>query len=141
QLPVSATRIGPVHFGTQLALLAYQLRRTPTVGLQGDSLTLDTYWQRLNPVAEQLRFTLATTRASDGALFGLQPNASGAALWYSPSAWPDGAVVHLEMSLDGAAGIRALGVAVVNAAGQRLPVSGLRAIWADGTIAPVALVS
>ncbi|MGH2518368.1 MAG: DUF2079 domain-containing protein, partial [Chloroflexota bacterium] len=141
QLPAGAARIGPVHFGTQLALLAYRLRRTPIVGLQGDSLTLDTYWQRLNPVAEQLRFTLATTRASDGALLGLQPDASGAALWYPPTAWPAGALVHLEMPLDGAAGIRELGVAVMNAAGQRLPVSDLRATWAGGTIAPVALVS
>lgn len=58
--------------------------------------------------------------------------------WLLPSRWPPGQPIRLEMRVDRAGGLAALGVAVVDSSGRRLPVEGDAQTWEDGTIARLA---
>ncbi|HEX6513617.1 MAG TPA: hypothetical protein VF157_15040, partial [Chloroflexota bacterium] len=137
-----ATALGPVRFGDSLELIGYELHRWPEVGLLGDSATLVTYWRATQPLAEDLRFALAATRQPDGALAGLQEDASPAPLWWPTSRWPTGRTMRLEMAAPRLRGIQALGVAVEDSAGERLPASSSGVpLWDGGFIAAVARVA
>ncbi|HLY66132.1 MAG TPA: DUF2079 domain-containing protein, partial [Chloroflexota bacterium] len=135
-LPAPATTIGPVRFGP-LELIGYQLRRQPEVGLLGDSGTLTTFWRAAEPTDEDLRFALAATRASDGALSGFQEDAAAAPLWLPSSRWQPGKTMSMDMTLKQLHDVQALGVAVEDTQGKRLPASGPGQLWEGGTIAAV----
>ncbi|HEY8692540.1 MAG TPA: DUF2079 domain-containing protein [Chloroflexota bacterium] len=135
------TPIGPIRFGP-LELFGYELRQLPEVGLLGNSATLVTYWRAAEPVSDDLRFAVATTRSPDGALSGLREDAAATPLWLPTSRWQPGRSMRLEMSLGEIRGVQAVGVAVEDRTGQRLAASGVGAtLWADGTIAAVARLS
>ena len=134
-----STPIGPVRFGP-LELFAYDLQRSPEVGLLGGSATLATYWRAVVPLADDLRFAVATTRAPDGALSAFREDPSPTPLWLPTSTWQPGQSMRLDMSLGEVRGLQAVGVAVEGRDGQRLPGSAGAgvALWDGGTIAAVA---
>jgi uncharacterized membrane protein len=133
-----STPIGPIRFGS-LELFGYQLEQLPEVGLLGNSATLVTYWRATALVSDDLRFAVATTRAGDGALSGLREDAAATPLWLPTSGWQPGQSMRLEMSLGEVHGLQAVGVAVEDRTGHRLPASGKDAtLWDGGTIAAVA---
>ncbi len=136
-MPGPVTPLGTVRFGSSLELVGYQLRRWPEVGLFGNAATLTTFWRAGDPIPEDLRFALATTRSSDGALSGLRHDAAAAPLWWPTSRWQPNQLMRLEMSLDRTAGIQALGVSVDDSQGRRLQASG-GTLWDGGAIVAVA---
>lgn len=134
-LPGGAARL---RFGDSVELLDWRVKRWPQPGLFGDALVLETHWRATAPIADDLRFALATARRSDGALVGFELDAAPGAIWLPPSRWPPGRPIRLEMRVDRAGGLAALGVAVVDSFGRRLPVEGEAPTWEDGTIARLA---
>jgi uncharacterized membrane protein len=133
--------IGPVRFGQSLELVAYSLERWPEVGLLGSSVKLVTYWRAREAMSQELRFALASSRTGDGALAGVTEDAAAAALWYPTTLWPPGRTIRLEMNLGQPRGIQAVGVAVKDTSGRRLPATGDVDLWDGATIAAVARVS
>jgi uncharacterized membrane protein len=133
--------LGPIRFGDSLELAGYELQRWPEVGLLGSSANLATYWRVTAAIDDDLRFVLATTRTPDGALSGVREDAFAAPLWLPTSRWQPGQLMRLETSLGELRGIQAVGVAVEDRAGRRLPASGQGAVlWDGGAIAEVARV-
>jgi uncharacterized membrane protein len=127
------------RFGPSIELVGVRLHRWPRVGLFGDAAVLETFWSASAPLREELRFALATTRRPDGALVGLQPDLAAGSLWYPTSRWVPGEVVRMEMPIDRLGGLQALGVAVLDPRGARLPIVGPPELdtWEGGTIARV----
>jgi hypothetical protein len=120
-------------FGHSLELVQHRLRRWPEAGLFGDSATLDTTWRVTVPVADDLAFALATTRRSDGALVGLEPDTP----WLPTSRWRPGQLVRLSFRAERLGRYEALGVAVIDPTGRRLAVQSDLTKW-DGTILRLA---
>lgn len=134
-----ATPIGPVRFGRSLELVGYDMEQWHQVGLLGSSGTLVTYWRATQPLDQDLRFTLVTTRRSDGAVSGVTLDAAAAPLWYPTSVWRAGEQVRLEMPLGQLGDVGAAGVAVEDRSGRRLMASGPSVrTWEGGTVAAVA---
>jgi uncharacterized membrane protein len=127
-------------FGDELALIEASLRRRPQVGLFGDAGVLELVWRPLRPVSRDHQFVLVTTRARDGAIVGFQFDVAAAARWHPTSRWRTDEVVRLEMPVDRLGGVGALGIAVVDPAGRRLPVAAADGglVW-EGSIAAVPL--
>ena len=131
------------RFGGSVELVGARLHRWPQVGLFGDAGVLETFWRTTAPVGDDLRFALATTRRSDGALVGLEPDVAPEPIWYPTSRWRPGEVVRMRMPVDRLGPLQAVGVAVLDPRGARLPVGGPADLvaWEGGTIARVTSVS
>jgi hypothetical protein len=121
-------------FGQALELVDYRLRRWPEAGLFGDSATLETTWRVTAPVGDDLSFALATTRRSDGALVGLEADAP----WVPTSRWRPGETARVAMHVSRLRRYEALGVAVLDTSGRRLPVQSELPAWEAGTILRLA---
>jgi len=127
-----------ISFGDRLQLSGYELHVWPQAGLLGGSALLETYWRATQPIPNDLRFALATTRTSDGALSGFLIDPSAAPLWYPTSRWQPGEGIRLEIPIEQLQGVQALGISVMDQLGNRLPASSASgAIWENGTIAEV----
>jgi hypothetical protein len=135
-----APRPDPVRFGDALELVAWRIDRWPQVGLFGDAAVVETLWRASAPLSEDLSFALVTTRRSDGAIVGVDPDAAPGALWLPTSRWAPGQLVRLSMSLDRVGGLEAAGLAVLDPSGRRLPVRAPDDVplWDAGTIARLA---
>ena len=130
----------PTKFGDSLEMVGYRISQWPEVGLGGGTGILETYWLSNQPQSEELRFSLATTRHSDGAIVGLQADAAPLAVWFQTSDWPIGKVARLSMPFDNFGRVQAVRVAVSHSDGTRLPIlrtleSSGRLLWENDTIA------
>ncbi len=140
---VGQARHGPgLTFGEEVHLVGYRLDRAPTITVFGPSATLTTYWQTDHRLANQLSFVFYLTRRSDGAIVGDIRDGAAEAVWYPTPRWQPGETVQLRINLPRLATVQAVGVAVENPEGERLPITAEpgAALWENRTIGRVVWV-
>ncbi len=130
----------PTRFGESLEMVGYRLTEWPEIGLSGGEGILETYWLSNQPMGEELRFSLATTRFADGAIVGIQGDAAPLAVWFPTSSWPVKKIVRLSMKVANINRVPAAGIIVSHADGTRLPIQSEspaddRPLWENNTIA------